>query len=148
MYAFGDYDCVTNQSTAKEIEKYLKTIWIPKIQHSGTTDLDEEFVKRIYALEIEHFKKKKNTMKEVDNFEDKQAEYDISFIPKEDLDEKLYLEDSSMNGKQEEDKESDMSIDSKEEENKIEDFLYEERTSYYSELVEKMDEIQYDTFSK
>ena len=102
-------------------------------------------------------------MKDVDDFQNKEVEYDISFIPKEDLDDNLYneasqpadTEENILPDEEEKASEIEEDINVEEEVNADEaiakgssDELHEERTSFYSRLVETMDEVQYDVFSK
>ena len=88
-------------------------------------------------------------MKEVDNIQEKEVEYDISFIPKEDLDENLYkTEEDNGIDLNNADKNSDISVDLEQEINKAADLLHEERTSFYSDLTDKMDEAKYAIFNK
>lgn len=161
MFAFGDFDCVSNHLTAKEIETYIKERWVKRLQQADSKELNETFVNKIYQPEIQAFKKIKNIMKDVDDFQNKEVEYDISFIPKEDLDENLYNDASAADGEEnavidEEEKGSEGEEEiNVEEENPTEnmakgtsDNLHEERTSFYSSLAEAMDEVQYDVFSK
>jgi hypothetical protein len=160
MHAFGDYDWSSNFTTAKSIEEYLKSFWVDKFKHPGRSDIDQEFMVRVFAKEIQSFKKLKSLMKDVEDYQNKEAEYDISFIPKEDLDEKLYDEEQIAGNQQLENDGSDID----DEEDKIgaeDDFegqqrpkeegtdaLHEERVSFYSQLADSMDSIQYDVFSK
>lgn len=158
MHAFGDYDCVSNLTTAKSIEEYLKNFWVGKFKHPWRPDIDQEFMSRVYAKEVQSFKKLKSLMRDVEDYQSKEAEYDISFIPKEDLDEKLYDEQAEGDSKLEEKEQSDIDDEEDKDEDDIEDqqqpqgdvadSLHEERTSFYSQLADSMDGIQYDVFSK
>ena len=56
MFSFGDYDSNSNHESAKEIEKYLKSVWLPLIKKHGTDELNEGFIQKIYKSEIEAYK--------------------------------------------------------------------------------------------
>lgn len=154
MFAFGDNDCISNQITAKKIENYLKNNWLPHFLIPDSKQINEVLLKNIYNAEIEAYKRMKNIMKDIDEIQNKEVEYDISFIPKEDLDENLYQEDTGQLDDEKSITDGDQ-VNSEEEEEKNQlftkdtsDVLHEERTSFYSNLVEAMDEIKYDIFSK
>jgi len=95
-------------------------------------------------------------MKDVDDYQSKEVEYDISFIPKMDMDEPLFSEDANMyeplNDSGDEDAEKQIDADDSEQVNHQEktriDSAQEDRTSFYSSFADSMDEIQYDVFSK
>lgn len=148
MHAFGDHDSVSNYENAKKIQEYIKDKWVSKIKHAEYDHIDEVFIKRIYSKEIGAFKKLKNIIKDIDDFQNKEAEYSISFIPKEDIGEDLFNNDENMEEEKsvgsEKNALSDLEVDTKE----VNDPLQEERTSFYSRLVDLMDEIQYENFSK
>ena len=154
MFSFGDFDCVNNQDTAKEIENFLRTYWIPLLKNNAN-ELNETFIAKIYNPEIEAYKRLKNIMKEFDDFQNKEVEYDISFIPKDDLGENLFVKKTSNNIENlddliQEDEDSNSSNIEHEEDKcqEINEAIHEERNSFYSNLAESMDEIQYELFSK
>lgn len=116
-------------------------------------NLTKGLSKRFTTLKQKPTNKLKNSIKELEDYQSKEAEYDISFIPKEEIDDNL-IENTDDNDKEfyelEDYKDSNSSdiedsINKAQEVNKA---LHEERTLFYSTLTDSMDEEQYDHFSK
>ncbi|CAI2361990.1 unnamed protein product [Moneuplotes crassus] len=152
MHGFGDFCPNSNQTTAEKIEYFLKTDWIPFLitkepEKDQKPELDDEFAKKIYSREIQSYKKLKKIMKEVDGLKEKEAEYDISFIPKDEIGEDFEVDQDQPLEPNEESKEGEKDEDF-DQEVKEEELLHEERTTFYSELVESMDETSYTVFNK
>ena len=150
MFSFGDFDCVNNFLTSKEIEDYIKSVWPKYLKKTNSSKINERLVFKLYDAEIRDYNKIKNIMKDVNDFKDN--EYDISFIPKEALDENEFDENSNKNNieieeSDEEDKDSE-SIEIEEELESSVINLQEERKIFYSSLADSMDQVQYDTFYK
>ena len=93
MFSFGDYDWVSNNDTAKEIETYLKTVWTCYLKIQNTIQINERFAYKLFESEIRDFEYLKKNMKDVDDF--KEVEYGISFIPNEVFDDNVFNENST-----------------------------------------------------
>jgi hypothetical protein len=61
MHGFGDFDNVSNLQTAKLMETYLLTEWLPIFVRSG--NLKYDLLLSLYAQEITDYKKMKSMRK-------------------------------------------------------------------------------------
>ena len=140
MFSFGDYNYSDNSETANMIEEYILKYWIPKFSEGDT--LNQSFISKVYSKEIQGFK---NIVKNVEDIQKNEIEYDLSFIPKEDLDEDMYIDNNKDHSDNED---SDHALLANQKiDTTIED-LKEERKSFYSSLEESMDQNEFEIFSK